>query len=872
MVTIRRYRTKLLNGAALVAAVLVAAMSAVRCSNGRRGSSEGTTTKTSALSTDYSTAWWQIAVNDGSAPAGPSLAASASGMRGTEIFCAYSSSGSKIDAYATHSNIELKRFATTTLNPVDTTALTAASSDGGATVDLFWRYSTDGSVGHTAWNGTSFPLSSAPPYGQVLPGIGAGGATAGGTANRLDLFAVGTDHRLWHTARNSGTWWGRWTDELNPLPTADQKLASLPPAVIWRGDGVALHVFVVGSDGAVWTRMYDVNGWTDWLSLGGSMESGIAATSFGSRIDLFAAGSNTILRKYSTDGGTTWTPSHGWEPIQPLIDVQHVTVDGVLRRVAPTAVARADGRIDLFVRDSAGNVRLMTIRPAVTFSPSATDRTVASSCQDQSGGWENTAATCQAGGTEYVLLSYGCEQRILRADVTAFDGSSGTSCNLPSGSSSYLAPSYEIRFPLPGWSHATADGGTTAPAPTIQIKAPVTCDSQIVRLANGHLIAIRGSHICSTATVCTPSGIVCTGGKTATGAWHIYMSSDCGGSWSYQGTADPCQIFGQTYGIAGCHTSGDDCDTGPGFDRVEAHARGNDLFMTMTNLGDPPSWNHQPVLLKSTDEGASWTEWVGNAGGRILPGPSPIEVTTVGSHVVQFTIAGASGFTPTVWIQSKDGMTAQNPVVTETPYSDWPTNGWSASPSIGIVQSASSSDGDYVRIAYSVQVGSRMGVKTGLIRVNADQSATTLASSFVTITAASSQGSILFPTLVEADRVSGPASGDERPPVVLYWVETSTTPASPAGCIYAEQGSPCDWGSIAVNAAVFRGASRSAVVPISAASWTTWTRDGDYVHGASYYRSSSDTDRFFLHWRYQGSPVNGGDNTMSGTRILDVLR
>ncbi len=898
MVTVRRYRTRIRNGSALIAALLVAAMSAVRCSNGHRGGSEGTTTKTSALSTDYSAAWWPIAVNDGSTPAGPSLAAIASPTRGTEIFSAYSNNGSKIDAYGTHSNIELTRFATTTLNPVDTTAVTAASSDGGATIDLFWRYSTDGSVGNTAWNGTSFPLSSAPPYGQVLAGIGAGGATAGGTANRLDLFAVGTDHRLWHTARNSGTWWGRWTDELNPLPTADQKLASLPPAVIWRGDGVALHVFVVGSDGAVWTRMYDVNGWTDWRSLGGNdFQSGVAVTSVGTRIDLFAfIGASNLLRRYSTDGGTTWLPSSGWESVVPTSPngIMEVSIDGLKRYVAPTAISRADGRIDLFARDSRKNIQLMTVRPAAGFA-STSSRTIGSSCQDHTG-WENTAATCQASGEEYVLLQYGIDERIERARVGSLDAPTDTICNLPSGSSSYLASAFEIRFP--GGAN-TGGVGTNVPAPGANAGFNLFCpnslsgeDNQIVRLSTGDLIAVRSAKICSSAVTCTgPAGHGecngptsppccdgqevqrCLNGTTGTAAMLIYKSSDCGTSWTYQGAADPCQILG----IGGCHFTSPPagfedkvwtCDAAPGLDRQEAYASGTDLFISAVTKGSDFA-GATPVLLKSVDLGASWVEWLASTStGRIGNSVVPAELTAVSTHLVRF---GIDGSTPTVWIQSKD--TPQDPVKTPINNSGFALlapNYWSSMTTVA--RAASSADGDYIRVAYS---GTRVvgGVtsqvaKTSLVRVNSAHDATMVPNSLVTIAASSSQGSILFATLVEADHVSGPANADERPPVALFWVETTATPASPADCL----SSACNWGDVTVKAIVFRGASQSSIVTVpqtleGPTSWTTWTGNGDYVHGASYYQASSDRDRFFFHWRYE--TLGPG---MSGARLLDVLR
>jgi hypothetical protein len=206
---------------------------------------------------------------------------------------------------------------------------------------------------------------------------------------------------------------------------------------------------------------------------------------------------------------------------------------------------------------------------------------------------------------------------------------------------------------------------------------------------------------------------------------------------------------------------------------MEVHARGTDLFMSATTSGD----SALSVLMKSVDKGQSWAEWKNTPSGRIAGAPAPMELTTVGTHVVRFGISG----NPSLWVQSKD--VPQDPVqdVIFTPsYANLGGLFWSSS--LSVAQAGSSAEGDYVRVAYP---GTRVVggvtsqvVNTGLFRMDANEFPSALPASFETIAASSSTGSILYATLVEADRVTGPAAPDERPPVVLYWVETTSTPTT----------------------------------------------------------------------------------------------
>jgi hypothetical protein len=170
---------------------------------------------------------------------------------------------------------------------------------------------------------------------------------------------------------------------------------------------------------------------------------------------------------------------------------------------------------------------------------------------------------------------------------------------------------------------------------------------------------------------------------------------------------------------------------------------------------------------------------------------------------VQF---GRQGATPTLWSQSAEN-TLQDPVsVALSPslsYIDYGGDGQQTlvQSSLSIAQASHSADGDYLRVSYPVVSGTQQTAMTGLVRVGGDESMTPVTGSFVPVLPSGTTGSVLYPTLIEADRITGPSNGDERPPVVLFWVETTKTPPAPApsdpqSCVHGPFGkflAPTDW-------------------------------------------------------------------------------
>ncbi len=84
--------------------------------------------------------------------------------------------------------------------------------------------------------------------------------------NRIDLFAVGTDHALWHKWWD-GTRWGGW-ESLGGVLQSDVA------AVSW--DRNRIDVFGIGTDHALRHKWWDGRRWRGWESLGGTLESALS--------------------------------------------------------------------------------------------------------------------------------------------------------------------------------------------------------------------------------------------------------------------------------------------------------------------------------------------------------------------------------------------------------------------------------------------------------------------------------------------------------------------------------------------------------------------------------------------------------------------
>jgi hypothetical protein len=81
------------------------------------------------------------------------------------------------------------------------------------------------------------------------------------------------------------------------------------PATASRGPG-EVYVFARAADGSILERHADPNGWTDWVSLGGSATSGPAAINYGGNILVFVRGPDGGIYQKTLDASNQWTS--GW--------------------------------------------------------------------------------------------------------------------------------------------------------------------------------------------------------------------------------------------------------------------------------------------------------------------------------------------------------------------------------------------------------------------------------------------------------------------------------------------------------------------------------------------------------------------------------
>jgi C1A family cysteine protease len=184
-------------------------------------------------------------------------------------------------------------------------------------IDVFAR-GTDNSMQHRWWDGVAWRGWES--LGGVIDDAPA--AVSWGP-NRVDCFVRGTDNHLYHRWFD-GTWHD-WED-LGGLITSSPTVAS------WAAN--RLDIFAKGADNALWHLWWDGGAWRGWESLGGVLADAPAAVSWGpNRIDCFTRGIDNHLYHQAFDG--TWGP---------LEDRGGIILS------APTAASWAANRLDIFAR------------------------------------------------------------------------------------------------------------------------------------------------------------------------------------------------------------------------------------------------------------------------------------------------------------------------------------------------------------------------------------------------------------------------------------------------------------------------------------------------------------------------------------------
>ena len=159
-------------------------------------------------------------------------------------------------------------------------------------------------------------------------------AVASWGEDRIDVFAIGTDSKLYHKYWSDRKW-SNW------IAFKDSTCIYKPAAVSWGKNRI--DVFAIGIDKQVYQNSWTGSEWAGWQNLGGTCIHGVAATSWGEgRIDLFSVGTNSVIyHKYFAD--QKWTD---WQLLK--LQNQKDWEKSSTSLCAPAAVASKQGRIDLF--------------------------------------------------------------------------------------------------------------------------------------------------------------------------------------------------------------------------------------------------------------------------------------------------------------------------------------------------------------------------------------------------------------------------------------------------------------------------------------------------------------------------------------------
>ncbi len=155
-------------------------------------------------------------------------------------------------------------------------------------------------------------------------------------ANRLDVFVVGTDRRLYHK------WWNgsAWCPSLTGYEAMGGVCTCVPQSVAWGPN--RLDVFVTGTDSQLYHKWWNGSAWgpslTGYEAMGGVIQGDPRVVSWGAnRLDVFVLGTDRQLY-HKWWNGSAWGPSlTGYEAMGGVILGQ------------PEVVSWGPNRLDIFV-------------------------------------------------------------------------------------------------------------------------------------------------------------------------------------------------------------------------------------------------------------------------------------------------------------------------------------------------------------------------------------------------------------------------------------------------------------------------------------------------------------------------------------------
>jgi Repeat of unknown function (DUF346) len=163
-------------------------------------------------------------------------------------------------------------------------------------------------------------------------------AIASWGSNHLEVFAKGTDDRIWHNWYQFGA--GRWSGW---YAFDGEGFTSAPAAVAY--DTERLHVFAKGADDRIYSKHHAGGGsWSDWYPLGTQeFASAPAAVSWGPQhLEVFARGTDNRIWHTWYRFGTGWSD---WYPL-----------DGGSFVEAPAAVTHAPETLNVYALGTDGRM------------------------------------------------------------------------------------------------------------------------------------------------------------------------------------------------------------------------------------------------------------------------------------------------------------------------------------------------------------------------------------------------------------------------------------------------------------------------------------------------------------------------------------
>jgi len=199
-------------------------------------------------------------------------------------------------------------------------------------LDLF-VIGTDSAIYHKAWDGQAW-RPSVKDWERLGGTFIFEPASVAWGPNRLDIFAIGADSALYHK------WWDgtRWGPDTLTWENMGGRWMEKPSVVSW-GSG-RLDVFLVGEDRGLYQKFWNGTSWnTGFANLGGKLLHAPSVVSWGAnRIDIFCTGTDSAVYHKWWDGAR-WGPNG----IAGVYENMGGTIVG-----PPQAVCWGPNRIDLF--------------------------------------------------------------------------------------------------------------------------------------------------------------------------------------------------------------------------------------------------------------------------------------------------------------------------------------------------------------------------------------------------------------------------------------------------------------------------------------------------------------------------------------------